>query len=670
MGQIYNPVSVGDAVIPGGADGDLQINNSGAFGTIDGLNLGKTGNARGTGALDIQSSRSAVTRVASGSSSTAIGSNNTASGSRSSAFGNTNTASGGYSTASGYNNTASGSVSLALGYLNTASAQYSTASGYYNTASGSYSTAVGSGWIAGINAATGNYSTAVGFANTASSDLSTILGANNTVNTGSNNGTILGADNTVAINTTNATIVGKSITNSTANSVEIGPSNTAKIRVSSAGLNAFALNITTTGALTGSNLSGTNTGDNAVNTLYSGLITNATHTGEVTGSGALTVNKTAITGQDVVTADDADYVLISDTSDSGNLKKALKSDFGGGGGSGDLKADGTVPLTANWDVGNYDLTAKALTLDGTLTIDTTTVSSITSTTYPVVEFTRSTSSTNAMMGATRLMASTPAGSMVDGFGVTLAFTIQDNAVTKNNIATINAVRAGADNTGDLYFTTYLAGTPTEQMRISSTGAITTSSSIAAAGAITATVGNVQGLTISSSNSGFVRLTTTAGGANSRNWGIVTEYNAEGLLEILRSTTEGGVANTTALSIDRNGDVDIAGSITGGSLSVDTATFVSEIDNGNATGTDTIDWTAGNKQKSTLTGNCTFTFTAPTGPCSLTLKATNFGAFTPTWPATVKWAGGTEPTWTASGLDIATFYYDGTSYHGAAALDFS
>ena len=39
------------------------------------------------------------------------------------------------------------------------------------------------------------------------------------------------------------------------------------------------------------NLSGTNTGDNSVNTLYSGLLTNATHTGDATGSNALTVVK-------------------------------------------------------------------------------------------------------------------------------------------------------------------------------------------------------------------------------------------------------------------------------------------------------------------------------------------------------------------------------------------
>src|SRR5574343_392651 len=37
------------------------------------------------------------------------------------------------------------------------------------------------------------------------------------------------------------------------------------------------------------NTSGTNTGDNAVNSLYSGLVSNATHTGDATGSTALTV---------------------------------------------------------------------------------------------------------------------------------------------------------------------------------------------------------------------------------------------------------------------------------------------------------------------------------------------------------------------------------------------
>lgn len=56
--------------------------------------------------------------------------------------------------------------------------------------------------------------------------------------------------------------------------------------------------------------------------------------GEITISGSgtvMTIDKTAITGKTAVTAVGTDYVLISDTSDSGNLKKALVSDFGGSG---------------------------------------------------------------------------------------------------------------------------------------------------------------------------------------------------------------------------------------------------------------------------------------------------------------------------------------------------
>lgn len=67
------------------------------------------------------------------------------------------------------------------------------------------------------------------------------------------------------------------------------------------------------------------------NVLYVGDVTsNATHTGEVTGSTTLTVDPTAITNKTTVTAVGSDYVLISDTSDSGLLKKALVSDFIGG----------------------------------------------------------------------------------------------------------------------------------------------------------------------------------------------------------------------------------------------------------------------------------------------------------------------------------------------------
>jgi hypothetical protein len=44
-----------------------------------------------------------------------------------------------------------------------------------------------------------------------------------------------------------------------------------------------------------SNTSGTNTGDNAVNSLYSGLVSNATHTGDVTGATVLNIANDAVT---------------------------------------------------------------------------------------------------------------------------------------------------------------------------------------------------------------------------------------------------------------------------------------------------------------------------------------------------------------------------------------
>jgi hypothetical protein len=52
---------------------------------------------------------------------------------------------------------------------------------------------------------------------------------------------------------------------------------------------------------------------------------NATHTGDVTGSDVLTIDKTAITGKTLVSAAQNDSILVSDNSDSGNLKKVLVS---------------------------------------------------------------------------------------------------------------------------------------------------------------------------------------------------------------------------------------------------------------------------------------------------------------------------------------------------------
>jgi hypothetical protein len=85
---------------------------------------------------------------------------------------------------------------------------------------------------------------------------------------------------------------------------------------------------------------------------------------------------------------------------------------------------------------------------------------------------------------------------------------------------------------------------------------------------------------------------------------------------------------------------------------------------------TIDLANGSVQVLTLTGNCTFTFpTAAAGKSFIMLlKQDATGSRTATWPAAVKWPGGTAPTITstASKLDKYIFTSDGTNWYGSDA----
>jgi uncharacterized protein YkvS len=90
------------------------------------------------------------------------------------------------------------------------------------------------------------------------------------------------------------------------------------------------------------------------------------------------------------------------------------------------------------------------------------------------------------------------------------------------------------------------------------------------------------------------------------------------------------------------------------------------------GSDAIDVSAGNVVTATVSSaEQTFTFTNPSATgraCSFTLILTNGGSQTVNWPASVDWAGGTEPTLTSSGVDILTFTTvdAGTIWYGFAA----
>jgi len=177
----------------GGIDKDkLDTSISGIIELVGTSYLGadKTGNTRGSNALDIQSSRSVNTQVASGTESVAIGLNNTSSSGYSSAIGRGNTVSGDVNNnAIGSSNSASNQNSSAIGEGNTSSGAYSSALGNSNTASGYASSAIGSNnnssglnssALGRSNTASNYYSYAFGFANTASGQESSAFGNANT----------------------------------------------------------------------------------------------------------------------------------------------------------------------------------------------------------------------------------------------------------------------------------------------------------------------------------------------------------------------------------------------------------------------------------------------------------------------------------------------------------
>lgn len=66
---------------------------------------------------------------------------------------------------------------------------------------------------------------------------------------------------------------------------------------------------------------------------------------------------------------------------------------------------------------------------------------------------------------------------------------------------------------------------------------------------------------------------------------------------------------------------------------------------------------------TMTSNTTLTFSSPTAGHAFTLKLS--GAFVPTFPASVTWAGGSAPTYASGKVYVFATFDAGTSWIGSA-----
>jgi len=92
------------------------------------------------------------------------------------------------------------------------------------------------------------------------------------------------------------------------------------------------------------------------------------------------------------------------------------------------------------------------------------------TNWPVLKVERSTTATTGAQGGLYLLATT-SGNMVDGFGTEFHFVIRDSAGVDNDIARLQAIRAGADNSGALTFGVKNAGSWVEAFRAVPSGRV-------------------------------------------------------------------------------------------------------------------------------------------------------------------------------------------------------
>ncbi|MFA5583694.1 MAG: tail fiber domain-containing protein, partial [Bacteriovoracaceae bacterium] len=101
----------------------------------------------------------------------------------------------------------------------------------------------------------------------------------------------------------------------------------------------------------------------------------------------------------------------------------------------------------------------------------------------------------------------------------------------------------------------VTGVGNSVMTITSTGKVGIGTT-APSSKLVVSVGNVDGAEIKSTNSPYVRLSSSSASTNSRNWALATNYSDDGLFEILSSSTNVTDATNSVLAITKDGSVGI------------------------------------------------------------------------------------------------------------------
>ena len=309
-----------------------------------------------------------------------------------------------------------------------------------------------------------------------------------------------------------------------------------------------------------------------------------------------------------------------------------------------VRQDGSTPLTANWDIGNYTLTAAGLIIaDGGNIGSASDPDAMQIEADGDIVMTQDLAVTGTLDCGYLTVTDTNEAIAIIG-GATGDANRTWIAFYDSNIARKGYVGDASDDNDDIYLA-------------SDTGDIQL---IAGGGNVLIT--------------GAVSATTVDIGSTIAVTGTLDEDNmvSDSAVKICTQQSIKAYADTKLSDVIDDTSPGAGGEFDFGAH---TAGFTQQSATGD--GTTTIDWKLGNFFFFTYGAqNDVFTFTAPSNPSNLILflKQDSTGSRTPSWPLIVFWPTNyTEPTWStgANTVDMVRFYYDGTNYYGYdAELDFA